>query len=142
LDGDAEVEAELEEQLVQHIGLGAIGLDVLHGVEERLAKVIAVRLPCTDVAGIELEDTEAEVARVRRVLVLDLLRGAAEALLGQLGDVARLADFIAKACTSLLLSIGRIKGLRELHYHKGPFALIFCIKLHYCVPCCAAATKK
>ena len=63
LDGHAEVEAELEQQLVEHVRLGAVGLQVLHGVEQRLVEVVAVRLPRADVAGVELEDAEAEIAR-------------------------------------------------------------------------------
>src|SRR5690606_15944500 len=120
LDGDAEVEAELEQQLVQHIGLGAIGLDVLHGVEERLVKVVAVGLPRADVAGIELEDAKAEVAREHRILVLDLLRRAAEALLGELGDVARLAERVAESCSNCLVRVSGIKWLWELDQNKSP----------------------
>ena len=62
LDGHAEVEAELEQQLVEDVRLGAVGLQVLDGVEQRLVEVVAVRLPRADVAGVELEDAEAEVA--------------------------------------------------------------------------------
>src|SRR5690606_9475217 len=109
------------------IGLGAIGLDVLHGLEQRLLEVVAVGLPRADVAGVELEDTKAEVTGVRRVLVLDLLRGSAEALLGQLGDVARFAKLVAKSRSSCLVGIIGIERLWELNQYELPYAAnLFC----------------
>ena len=47
--------------------------------------------------------TEAEVTCEHRVLVLDLLRGATQALLGELGDVARLGELVAELGSDLLL---------------------------------------
>ena len=72
---------------------------------QRLCKVLAVRLPRPDVAGVELEDAEAEVARKHRVLFLDLLSGAAQAFFGQFGDVAGLPKLIAELRGCLLLFI-------------------------------------
>ena len=63
LDGHGEVEAEFEQQLEEDVRLGAVGLEVLDGGFERFGKVLAVRLPRPDVAGGQLEDAEAEVAR-------------------------------------------------------------------------------
>ena len=81
LDGHGQVEAELEEQLEEDVLLGAVGLQVLDVIFQRLLEVVAVRFPRPDVAGVELEDAEAEVAGEHWVLRLDLLRSAAEALL-------------------------------------------------------------
>ena len=92
LDGHAEVEAELEEQLEEDVLLGAVGLEVLDGGFEGLGEVVAVRLPRPDVAAGELEDAEAEVAREQRVLLPNLLPGPAQAFFGQFGDGARLTS--------------------------------------------------
>ena len=37
-DGDAEIEAELKEQFVEDVLLGAVGLEVLHRIEQRLVR--------------------------------------------------------------------------------------------------------
>ena len=106
LDGHAEVEAELEQQLEEDVRLGAVGLQVLDGSSSSVcARFVAVRLPRPDVAGVELEDAEAEVAREHRVLVLDLLPGAAQAFFGQFGDGAGLAELVAEVCSGLLVLV-------------------------------------
>ena len=47
-----------------------------------LVEIIAVRHPRANIAGVELEDTEAKVACKHWVVVFDLLRGTAKAFLG------------------------------------------------------------
>ena len=99
LDRNGQVEAELEQQLEEDVLLGAVGLQVLDGLFKRLRKIVAVRFPGPDVAGGELEDAEAEVAREHRVLFPNLLAGTAQAFLGQFGDVAGFPDCHRIRCT-------------------------------------------
>ena len=73
LDGHAEVEAELEQQLEEDVLLGAVGLrGVRRWSSSVSAEFVAVRLPCPDVAGVELEDAKAECRphMVARLLIL------------------------------------------------------------------------
>ena len=49
-DGHGQIEAELEEQLEEDVLLGAISLKVFDGLFQRCREIIAVRLPCPDVA--------------------------------------------------------------------------------------------
>jgi hypothetical protein len=81
-DGHAEFEAELEQQLEENVLLGAVGLEMIHGGFEALGEVLAVRVPLADVCGIQLENTEADIAREERVLLFDLLSGPAQAFFG------------------------------------------------------------
>ena len=78
-------------------------------------KVLAVRFPRPDVAGGELEDAEAEVAREQRVLFFDLLPSPAQAFFGQFGDIAGLAEFVAEFGGNLLLFALRVERLRKLN---------------------------
>ena len=55
---------------------------------EGFAEALAVRVPGPDVAGGELENAEAQVAREQRVLLPNLLPGSSEAFFGQFGDSA------------------------------------------------------
>ena len=115
LDRHAEIVSELEQQLVKNIFLTSVRFDVVDAVEQRTFEIVAVRLPRADVGGIELEDAEAEVACEHRVLVLDLLCGAAEAFLGEFGESARFAELVAEVSGSLLVFVPWIKGFRKLH---------------------------
>ncbi len=114
LDGHAEIVSELEQKLVKDIFLTSVRFDVVDTVEKRTFEIVAVRLPGADVGGIELEDAEAEVAGEHRVLIFDLLCGAAEAFLGQFGDVTGLAKAVAEIGGSFLMSRGRIDPLGKL----------------------------
>ena len=96
---------------------------------QRLRQVLAVRLPRPDVAGGELEDAEAEVAREHWVLFPDLLPGTAQAFFGQFGDVARLAEFVAEVGSDLLVFVVRIEWLRELNKDVAAVAAVRCILL-------------
>jgi hypothetical protein len=55
---------------------------MIHGGFEALGEVLAVRVPLADVCGIQLENTEADIAREERVLLFDLLSGPAQAFFG------------------------------------------------------------
>ena len=68
LDGHAQVETELKQQLVEDVVLASIRFDVVDTVEQRSFQVVAVRLPNADIGRVELEDAEAEVASERRVV--------------------------------------------------------------------------
>ena len=84
--GHAEVQAELEQQLVEQISLAAARFDVLNGIEQGLFQVVSVRLPGANVAGVEFEDAKTDVARKQRIVGFDLLTGTAETFLGNVGD--------------------------------------------------------
>jgi hypothetical protein len=85
-DRHTEVEAELEEQFEEDVLLGAVGFEVLDGIQKGVGEVRAVWLPRPDVAAGQLEDAEAEVAREQGVFLPNLLPGLAQAFFGQFGD--------------------------------------------------------
>ena len=61
LDRDAEIEAGLEEDVVDEIVVGAVGLNVVDRFGDRRGDILRGRIPRLDIAGVELEDAEAEV---------------------------------------------------------------------------------
>lgn len=86
LDGYAQVEAELEQQFVEHIGLAAAFEQVILMIEQRSFQVVWLRIPRTDIGVVKLEDAEAGIAGKQRVVGFDLGGGAAQALFGEFGD--------------------------------------------------------
>src|SRR5262245_16951090 len=124
LNGDAKVEAQLQEQLVQHILLCTVRRKVVYGVLQGCVQVGAIRLPSTNVARVKPKNPKAQVASERRVLVLDPLRSASQALFGQLGDVARLAEPVTELSTRTLVLVAWIERLRKLNKHVPTRAAI------------------
>ena len=87
---------------------------MLDGGFEGFGELLAVRLPRPDIAAGKLEDAESEVALELRVLLTNLLPGPAQALFGQFGDGAGLAEFVAKLSRRFLFFIVGIKRLGKL----------------------------
>ena len=71
-DGHAEVESELEQEFKEDVLLGAVYFQVPGVRLQAGGEVGAVRVPRLDVAAIQLEDAEAEVAGGQRVLLSNL----------------------------------------------------------------------
>ena len=61
LDRHAEIEPELEQQLIEHILLAAALHEVLGVFQQAVFKIGRVRLPGADVRRSELEDPKAEI---------------------------------------------------------------------------------
>ena len=76
--GYAEIETELQQQLVEDVLFASISLDVVNVVEQCCFDVVGCRLPFADVGCVELEHAKAEVSDECEVLLLDFLqrRGA------------------------------------------------------------------
>ena len=54
---------------------GAAWFEMFDGIEQGLVELVAIRVPGADVAGVEPEDAEAEVATERRSFFTNLLSG-------------------------------------------------------------------
>src|SRR5262245_11738525 len=87
---------------------------MLDGCLERLRQVVAVRLPRSDVAGVELEDAETKIAREHRVLILDLSGGPEKTFSGQLGDTTGPLQLIAEGGSGPLIVVLGVKRLGKL----------------------------
>ena len=91
-------------------------------------KVLSVGVPGMDIARVELEDAEAEIACEHRVLSLNLRASTSKSLLGHFSDVRGLL-----ASQNSLLPSGRvfgIKWLRKLDKDEPAFAAVRRILSH------------
>jgi hypothetical protein len=86
LDWHAEVETELEEQLVEDVRLGPVDPKMLYAQLQRLFHIFADWLPGSDVRAIEFEDTEAYVTMKHRVFFPNLLPRSTETFFRYFGD--------------------------------------------------------
>src|SRR5207302_4875465 len=126
-NGDAEIEAELQEQLEENVLLRAIGLQVLNGRRKGCGEVRAVRLPRSKVAAGQLEYAESEVACKHWVLLAHLFRRPSQPLFCHLRD----------GC--IVLPTGRF---RELYDNKAPLAAISRVKIPERVSGCPGSREE
>ena len=107
-DGHGKIEAELEQELKEDVLLGAVNFQILRMRFKAGGEVGADRVPRLDVAAIQLEDAEAEVAWEHWVLVANLLPGAAQAFPRYLGEIVerrnnyrfgQLVEYVASIAT-------------------------------------------
>ncbi len=82
------------------------------GIQDRSVEIIAIRCPGSDVARVELKDTEAKVAREHRVFLFNLLASPAKTLFGEFSNGTWLAQLVAKQSCGVLSTIFRSKYLR------------------------------
>ena len=107
-DGHAQVKTQLDQQLIQDVGLGALFDQVILVGKERLFQSGRVWIPCANVRGVQLEYAKSSVSDKQRAIGFHFRRGEAQPLLGELSNVARSLDRVTVVQGRLLLFVVRV----------------------------------